>query len=124
MVEAIKALWKGKCNIYVKKEVFDQITKRTVFSETLLYENKPCRISFRLPFRLSFKATAAANEKLDAASVRQTITMYISNEIDIPPGSKIAVTQNGITDIYQRSSKPSVYTNHQEILLELFKGWV
>jgi len=124
MVEAIKSLWKGSCSIYVNEEVFDHQTGRTGFSERLIFENQPCRISFRMPFRLSFKATATANDKIDAASVRQTISLYISNKLTIPPGSKVVVTQNGVTEVYQKSSKPSMYTHHQEILLELFKGWV
>jgi len=123
MVNALKALWKGRCTAYVKEEIFDPITKRTDFSDKLLFENEPCRISFRLPFRLSYKATSSKAEKLDAAAVRQTISLFISNERDIPPGSKLVITQNGITEIYQRSSKASVYTHHQEILLELFEGW-
>ena len=124
MVEAIKSLWKGNCSVYIKEEFFDNITKRTEFTEKPLFENQPCRISFRLPFRLSFKATAVSSNDISVASVRQTISLYISNKVLIPPGSKIVVTQNGVTDTYQRSSKPSVYTHHQEILLELFKDWV
>ena len=123
MVNIIKSLWHGKCSVYVKEESIDPVTKRTLFSEKALFENQPCRISYRLPFRLSFKATAAATENIDVARTRQTITMYISNGVKIPAGSKITVTQNGVTEAYQRSSKPSVYTHHQEILLELFNDW-
>ena len=124
MVKAVKSLWKGSCSVYVKTEIFDSETKRTGFTEKLLFENQPCRISFRMPFRLSFKATATSTEDISASNVRQTISLYISNNLLIPPGSKIVVSQNGVTENYQRSSKSAVYTHHQEILLELFKGWV
>jgi len=43
--------------------------------------------------------------------------------VDIPEGSKITVTQNGVTHDYERSGKPAVYSCHQEVPLELFKEW-
>ena len=53
----------------------------------------------------------------------QSVTLYIDPSVDIPEGSKITVTQNGVTRDYERSGRPAVYSCHQEIPLELFKGW-
>ena len=43
-------------------------------------------------------------------------------EVYVPPGSVIEVTQNGITRKYKHSGISAVYTNHQEIVLEAYKG--
>ena len=50
----------------------------------------------------------------------QTIKLFISPLVNVPPGSKITVTQNNQTQVYKSSGQPAVYTNHQEIELELF----
>ena len=38
-------------------------------------------------------------------------------------GSKITVTQNGVTTDYASSGKPAVYETHQEVILELKEKW-
>lgn len=53
----------------------------------------------------------------------QTVTLYIDPDLEIPEGSKITVTQNGVIGDYERSGKAAVYTCHQEVPLELFRGW-
>ena len=58
-----------------------------------------------------------------AAQVAQSVVLYIDPSVDIPEGSKITVTQNGVTRDYERSGKSAVYSCHQEVPLELFKEW-
>ena len=53
----------------------------------------------------------------------QRVVLYIDPSVDIPEGSKITVTQNGMTRDYERSGKSAVYSCHQEVPLELFKEW-
>ena len=53
----------------------------------------------------------------------QSITLFIDRAVTVPEGSKITVTQNGVTGVYEKSGKPAIYSTHQEIPLELFKGW-
>ena len=50
----------------------------------------------------------------------QTIKLFISPLVNVPAGSKITVTQNNQIQVYKASGQPAVYTNHQEIELELF----
>jgi len=85
------------------------------FQETVVLENVPCR--------LSYKTIAAASQDNDAASVSQSITLFVSPDVLIAPGSKVTVTQNNVTTDYQRSGAAAVYSTHQEISLEIFKGW-
>ena len=66
---------------------------------------------------------AEAETTEEAATVAQSVTLYLDPAVDIPVGSKITVTQNGVTRDYTRSGKPAGYTYHQEVPLELWKEW-
>lgn len=113
--KALEFLWKGTCTISVKKEKTNPITKRTEFDEDVIYSNQPCK--------LSFERLTTTTENSNAALITQGVKLFLSPTIEIPPGSKITVTQNEKTTDYERSGEPAVYSNHQEVPLELFKGW-
>lgn len=113
---AIKSLWQGKCTVTVRNnDTTDENTGRVVVGEVDTYTNEPCRISFD-----TVNATQPEN---NAANIVQSITLFIDRAVVIPEGSKITVTQNGVTAVYEKSGKPAVYSTHQEIPLEIFKGW-
>lgn len=113
---AIKSLWRGKCTVTVRNnDTTDENTGRVVVGEVDTYTDEPCRISFD-----TVNATQPEN---NAANVVQSITLFIDRAVVIPEGSKITVTQNGATSVYEKSGKPAVYSTHQEIPLEIFKGW-
>jgi len=113
---AIKSLWRGKCTVTVRNnDTTDENTGRVVVGEVDTYTNEPCRISFD-----TVNATQPEN---NAANIIQSITLFIDRAVVIPEGSKITVTQNGVTAVYEKSGKPAVYSTHQEIPLEIFKGW-
>lgn len=112
----IKSLWQGKCTVTVRNnDTTDENTGRVVVGEVDTYTNEPCRISFD-----TVNATQPEN---NAANIVQSITLFIDRAVVIPEGSKITVTQNGVTAVYEKSGKPAVYSTHQEIPLEIFKGW-
>ena len=81
----------------------------------MVLENQPCR--------LSFENIAATAQTETAATVSQGIKLFMSPEISIQPGSKILVRQNGMCGVYKASGEPAIFRTHQEIILELFKGW-
>lgn len=81
-----------------------------------MLKEQPCRLSYKT------KAENTA-ESTDASSMRQIITLILDPEAIIKPGSKIEVTQYGVTTAYKASGKPAVYASHQEIILDLFEGW-
>lgn len=113
---AIKSLWRGKCTVTVRNnDTTDENTGRVVVGEADTYTDEPCRISFD-----TVNATQPEN---NAANIVQSITLFIDRAVVIPEGSKITVTQNGATAVYEKSGKPAVYSTHQEIPLEIFKGW-
>lgn len=113
--KAIQSLWDGRATITVREGVLDERTGRTEPVERVTASELPCRISFT-----TVKSTEPDEE---AARVAQTVTLYIDPDLVIPEGSKITVTQNQVTTDYERSGKAAVYTDHQEVPLELWEGW-
>ncbi|MEK4425871.1 hypothetical protein [Solibacillus sp. FSL K6-1523] len=113
--KALEKLWNGECNVYEWKEVEDPITFVTTPKEVTLHENLKCK--------LSHKNISATSQTGAGAIVVQQIKLSLGNEFEIPPGCKITVTQNGKTADYARSGEPGVFIDHQEIVLDVFKGW-
>lgn len=113
--KALQALWSGVCDVYVKKFRINETNGRNEAVETLVLEKQPCR--------LSFSSVSSTSENSDAAQVLQTVKLFLAKDVEIPPGAKLVVTQNGKTAAYAKAGEPAVYSRHQEIALELFKGW-
>lgn len=111
--KAIQSLWTGVCNIFGFKDVEDEYGA-TSHAEVALFENLPCR--------LSFKNISQTSQTESFAVSSQVVKLFIAPEVYVPPGSVIEVTQNGVTRKYKHSGISAVYTNHQEIVLEAYKG--
>lgn len=118
MVRARKAfefMNDGTCTITEHKKVQKE-NKSIGFHDEVVLENLPCR--------LSFKTINNTNpNEIGASSVAQVVKVFLAPEIKVKPGSKLTITQNGITTEYKSSGEPAYYSTHQEIILELFKGW-
>lgn len=112
--KAIEMTYTGKCTITEKKKV-NKANKSTGFEDDIVLENQPCK--------LSFEKITNNNPNEAAAMVVQTAKVLIAPEIKIKPGSKLTITQNGVTTEYSNSGEPAIYNTHQEVILELFKGW-
>ena len=112
----LKKLWVGTCNIYNYERVTDE-NHQTTTQKVLVYENEPCRLSYSI-YHSSANIT---NVTSGVAMVGQIIKVFIRPDIEIKPGSEIVVTQHGRTETFYRSGQPAVYTNHQEIMLNLDK---
>ena len=111
--KTIQSLWTGVCNIFGFKDVEDEYGA-TSHAEVMLFENLPCR--------LSFKNISQTSQTESFAVSSQVVKLFIAPEVYVPPGSVIEVTQNGVTRKYKHSGISAVYTNHQEIVLEAYKG--
>lgn len=112
---AIESLYDGCCTITEYRKIKKE-NKSTGFSEVVVVENQPCRLSFQ-----TVNSTTAT--EMGASAVTQSVKLFLAPEIKVKPGSKITVTQNGVTTEYQNSGVPAVYGTHQAVVLELFKGW-
>lgn len=109
----LATLWNGRATIYEYKDVTNPLTYKTSQREEAVVVDEPCRISY--------KQEQSTNMQNGAAVVSQSITLFIRPDLVIKPGSVIEVTQNGITEKYKGSGKPAVYTNHQQIVLQLYE---
>lgn len=111
----IEATYDGTCRIYGMRPVKDPGTKATRQEEALVRDGIACHLSY------SSTAPAAGSDTVTA--VAQTIKLFLAPEPVIPPGSRVEVTQQGRTESYAQSGKAAVYSSHQEIVLELWKGY-
>lgn len=111
----IEKLYEGLCTVKVYGEYKDPITKITKVGEYSLFEDQPCR--------LSYGSLTTATSTQGPANIVQVTKLFIAPELEIPPGSKIIVTQNGRKTEFSNSGVPAVYPTHQEIMLELFKEY-
>jgi len=113
--EMIESTYIGTVSISEYQKVKDPTTKLTTSKEVTVLENQPCR--------LSFESISVAVQSESAATTAQTTKLFIAPDVTVNAGSKMTVTQNGITTAYTRSGEPAVYHTHQEIMLELFDSW-
>lgn len=111
--KAVESRYRGLCDILEKRKVKDEVTKATILKDIAVLSNKPCR--------LSYSSSGTANQTDTVSNIEQTIKLFIAPEIKIAPGSKLRITQNGITTDYISSGVPAVYETHQEVSLELEK---
>lgn len=109
----LRTLWIGKCTIYEYQDVTDPETYQTTKNEIPVLIDEPCR--------LSYNYEQATNIQNGAAVVSQSITLFIRPDLVIKAGSVIEVTQNNVTERYKGSGKPAVYSNHQQITLQLYE---
>lgn len=113
--KALESMYDGVCTISEYQE-YTKENKSTGHKEVVVLEGQPCRLSF------SSSPNTEAAENL-ASSVVQTVKVFLAPEITVKAGSKLTVTQNGVSTDYKSSGQPALYQTHQEINLELFKGW-
>lgn len=108
-------MYEGLCTIMEYHDVRDEKTKLSHEEEVTVVENQPCKLSFE-------KLNAVV--QTDTASTKsQIIKLFLAPEVQVKAGSKIIVTQNGMTEEYSSSGQAAIYSTHQEIILELFRGW-
>lgn len=113
--KAVEATYDGTCRIYGMQSVKDPVTKVTRQEEALVQDDIACHLSY------SSAASTVSSDTVTA--VAQTIKLFLAPELIILPGSRIEVTQHGRNESYGQSGKAAVYSSHQEITLELWKGY-
>ena len=112
--QAIESRYNGICTVYEYMSVKDEVTKLTEQKEVATLENQPCKLSYE-----KINATDTNGAAIQSMGTK----LFISPEVEIKPGSKVVVTQNGVTTEFSNSGKPAIYTNHQEIMLKLFENY-
>ncbi|MBQ4250072.1 MAG: hypothetical protein II705_08530 [Clostridia bacterium] len=112
---AVRSLWSGVCTVYASQYGEAGENGRNVRRETALYENIPCRLSRRT----SSHTVSGTREDNETAKVTQTVKLFTDRDVEIPPGARVTVTQNGRTVEYERAGESMVYSCHRETVLEL-----
>ena len=111
----IESLYEDTCTVIERKKITDPITKLTKTEPVEVLKNQPCK--------LSFSSVKAAEEGSNVATVSQVVKLFIAPEIDIKPGSKIAVTHLGKVTEYASSGQEANFSTHKEIVLNLYKEY-
>ena len=107
----LEKLYEGTCTITEFSNVYDPVTHCTKPVKNVICEGVTCHLSY---------TTAPAVKNTDTvAAMDQNITLFISPDILVKPGSMIEVTQVGRTTKFEASGAPVVYPTHQEIGLSL-----
>lgn len=112
---AVEAYYEGLCSVIEYQDITDEITNITDQEEVTTIQNQPCK--------LSFERLTSTSQTDTAATVSQTAKLFLAPEIQIKPGSKIVVEWRGKTHEFSCSGEPAIYATHQEIILDLFRGW-
>ena len=113
----IEQTYDGVCSVYIYGSTVNPTTHITKKGETCLFEDLPCRISFKNNNLNDSQPTETATQAV------QKIKLFTAPENTIPKGSKIIVTQSGRTQTYKSSGEPMMYETHQEIIMEIFDKW-
>ena len=119
----LRRLWKGVCDVVVQEQHRDPDTGRTVSRERVLARALPCRLSFKTAAGTGGIGHVAEALGGNAQKPLQSVKLFLGREVEVPPGSRLAVTQNGFTAVYRQSGPAAVYSEHQELRLELADRW-
>ena len=107
--KAIASTYSDSCSITGKQKTIDA-HGATRFTDTVLYQDEPCR--------LSFSSNEAGSQSVTTAETPQTITLFLDPEVNVPPGSMISVCRGHLRyGDFEQSGMPAVYATHQEIRL-------
>lgn len=115
MVKALQSLYIGTVTITEYQE-YTKANKSIGHKEVVVLENEPCRLSF------SSSAPTSPQDN-NASALVQGTKVFLAPDKVVNAGSKLTITQNGRTIDFKNSGEPAFYSTHQEINLELFKGW-
>jgi len=109
---AMHKLYIGRCTVKCAEKSL-KANKSTQITWLTKYECVPCR--------LSFESRQAVYEKGLGFEADKQAVVFLDRCLEIPPGSRLIITQNCRTDTYTISGKISLYPSHQEIPVELLK---
>lgn len=109
----IERMYRGKLTLYEWELVTDPISHVSSEKEIIVVEDQPCL--------LSHSSTAPTTSSEGVPSVIKTTKIFLSPEVAIKEGSKLVVTQDGVTNTYERSGIPSVYPTHQEVTVNVIE---
>lgn len=114
--KALERMYQGRATVIEYQKIKDE-WGMTNFQEVTVLEDQPCKLSFE---------TLTSSSGDPVAAVAQTVKLFLSPDVEIPAGCKIVVTRFNNLErkfTYSKSGEAGVFTNHQEIQLEPWKGY-
>lgn len=108
----LERLYEDTCTVVAQEPEADAETGIMKTAEKALYTDLPCRLSF---------ASSPASTDGMAPQIGQSVKLFLSPDVDIPPGCRIEVHRGGRILQYRESGVPAVYPTHQEITLSLYE---
>lgn len=120
MVNHLPKMWYDKCTIQTAQKV-TQANQATGFDWVALVTDEPCKVSFFNNFRMN----GPTGDYWVASPVFQQVKLFLRPGLDVPPGSRIIVTthENNKTLYFESSGQPAIFTNHQEIEIQVVQKW-
>lgn len=115
MQQAVEKLYADLCTIKNFSSETNKTTGITESTEKIIAENILCR--------LDYTRSPPTDQTEAAASITQTVRLFLSPEIKVKEGSAIEVKHNGSYFYYKSAGKPILYESHQEIELEASEEW-
>lgn len=115
MQQAVERLYTDLCTIKNFSSETNKATGITESTEKIIAENIPCR--------LDYTRSPPSDQTEAAASITQTVRLFLNPEIEAKEGSAIKVKHNGEYLHYKSAGKPALYESHQEIELEALEEW-
>ena len=109
----IERMYRGTLTIHEWTLETDPDTHISSEVETITVVDQPCM--------LSNTSTAPTTSAEGVPSVTKITKIFVAPDIPIREGSKLVVTQAGVTNTYERSGIPSVYPTHQEVTVNLME---
>ncbi|WP_317367736.1 hypothetical protein [uncultured Tyzzerella sp.] len=113
---ALSKLYIGRCKIYEYENFIDENSKAIKQNIRIKYDNLACRVSY---YNNSSNILASKEDTFNNI-ITQKVKIFLDNTIKIKAGSIIEVNQNGKITKYKNSGEPVIYSNHQEIMLDIF----
>lgn len=113
--KAMEKMYTDIATVYEYQNVKDEDTKITSQRPVATIEDIPCRVSF--------SSIQTTGETSGAAEIGVSIKLFLAPDVQIKPGSKIAVKQDEVIKYYESSGEPAVYGTHQEIMLKNAERW-
>ena len=106
--KAIESLYADTCRIITEKDTVDPDTGivKTVRVTSAEY---PCRISYK-----NLPATGGDGIPV----ITQSVTLFLSPEIDVPAGADVNVVRQGRPLHFKSAGVSAVCVNHQEFSME------
>lgn len=112
MRQAVESRYTGKCTVTEMQGIKEPGTNILKQTPVIVLTNELCKMTHK-----SSDTTTVVNGVVVQS---QSIKLLISPDLEIKPGSKVTITQDGRTADFKRSGPPAVYPSHQEISLVIF----